>query len=233
MPDATRALCAIACLFLWLADPAFAGGAEVFTAAGCAGCHAVTPPPADFDLDGRLAEKGPNLWYAGSKYRPGWITRWLANPTPISGIRHDSHLPSTDLEPHPALGGEGGAAVAAYLESLTDPAMVTGVIDAASPMPRMTSIQGRMLFGKEQQCFACHKTLTRYGVLVGGESGPTLANATERLNPDWILAFLMDPRRYTPVTRMPIYRGDTFTDYGDGQMRILARYIADMGKAEP
>ncbi len=104
------------------------------------------------------------------------------------------------------------------------------MIREESPGGRMARIKGRILFGKNQMCFACHLTRTRYGVEIGGKTGPTLTDAGKRLNPDWVFAFLMDPKRYTPVPRMPIYRGDTYTDYGAVEMALLARYIMDMGK---
>jgi len=130
------------------------------------------------------------------------------------------------------LSGDALSQVVAYLSGLTDDAVVAGVIDTSGPPPRRVRIQGRMFFSKDQQCFGCHLTRTKYGVLVGGASAPSLASAYERLNPDWVYAFLMDQKRYTPITRMPIYFGDTYTEYDAAHMKVLARYIAGMGKVK-
>jgi len=221
-------------ILLWMAvfsSPAVAGedDRDAFKSAGCPECHAVTRPPSTFGIAERGVEKGPNLWYAGSKFQPSWLEKWLEAPTPIALIRYDRLLPDLQISKHPALHDDGLRAVLGYLTSLTDPEMATGVIDTARPMERMEKIQGRILFGKNQQCFGCHKTVTRYGQQVGGASAPSLASAFERLNQDWIYAFLMNQTRYTPVTRMPIYRGKTYTQYGERQMHYLARYIAEMG----
>ena len=205
-------------------------GRGAFERHGCHQCHATSPPPPGWSVADRVAEKGPNLWYAGSKFQRDWLHSWLADPLPVSLIRHDRLLPDTDVSPHPKLTGGDLDKVVAYLMTLTDPDLAVGEINTAEPMDRMNKIQGRILFGKEQQCFGCHKTVTRYGQEVGGSSAPSLASAYKRLNPDWIYAFLMDQKRYTPITRMPIYRGDTYTDYGEAQMRYLARYLAEMGK---
>ncbi len=205
-------------------------GRAAFERNGCPECHATTPPKAGYTVADRAAEKGPNLWYAGSKFQRGWLQSWLVAPVPVSLIRHDRLLPDSNITPHPKLPEADLDDVLAYLMGLTDPQLVVGRINTAEPMGRMEKIQGRILFGKEQQCFGCHKTVTRYGQEVGGSSAPSLATAYKRLNPDWIYAFLMDQRRYTPITRMPIYRGEVYADYGAQQMRYLARYIADMGK---
>ncbi len=205
---------------------------SVLAAHGCTGCHAVTRPAADYSLADRIAEKGPNLWYAGSKLQRDWLTQWLAAPTAISGIRFDSLRPIAAPFTHPQVTGQSLPQVVNALMSLTDEQMPVGLMDLSTPTSRMDRIRGRILFGKQQQCFACHRTLTRYGVAVGGQSAPRLTDASRRLNPDWVLAFLMDPKRYTPIPRMPIYRGDTYTDYGLDQMRLLTRYIAAMGASQ-
>ena len=210
-------------------NPADAGRAA-FEANSCHECHATERPGPDYSMADRAAEMGPNLWYAGSKFQKPWLESWLADPTPVSLIRHDRMLPDTNVSRHPKLFGDDLAKVVDYLMSLTDPEVVAGAISTDEPMDRMTKIEGRVLFGKDQQCFGCHKTVTRYGQEVGGSSAPSLATAYRRLNPDWVYAFLMNQKRYVPITRMPIYRGDTYTEYGVQQMRYLARYIADMGK---
>ncbi|MFQ5508427.1 MAG: c-type cytochrome [Leptospirillia bacterium] len=213
-----------------LADSAIEAGRAAFARDGCDGCHGVTRSTSPMTIAERAALKGPNLWYVGSKLKRDWLETWLPAPTPIMGVRYDSLPPDTDITPHPAAPEADGVAIAAYLMSLTDSAMQTGVIDADTPPSHMERLQGRVLYGKEQQCFACHLTRTRYGAEVGGVTAPTLTDAGRRLNPDWIYAFLMDQTRYTPVTRMPIYAGDTYTEYTPERMRVLAGYIARMGR---
>lgn len=206
-------------------------GREAFVRLGCGGCHAVTRTPLATIAE-RAAQKGPDLWYAGSKFRRQWLQKWLQAPTPILGVRYDSLPPDPNVSPHPRVPEGEAKAVTAYLMSLKDPQMRTGVIRTDLPASRMVMLEGRMLFGKEQQCFACHKTRTRYGVEIGGVTAPTLDEAGRRLNPDWIFAFLVDQKRYVPVGRMPVYRGETYTDYDVQKLTKLARYLAEMGREE-
>lgn len=211
-----------------IAPPASAGR-EAFQALGCGGCHAVTRPAPGMTLAARLGRKGPDLWFAGSKLRAEWLAGWLAAPEPIRGIRYDTLAPDTGLSPHPAAPADEVSDVVAYLMSLTDPDMPVGGVPQG-PMSTMDRVQGRIYFGREQQCFACHRVETRAGAAVGGVSGPSLADAGRRLNPDWVLAYLTDPTRYEPVPRMPIYSGKTFAGYGPEQMAVLARYVAEIGR---
>jgi cytochrome c2 len=221
-------LAAVLCL---LAAPAHGAsvesGAARFEALGCGGCHAVTRPQAGMTLAARAAQKGPDLWFAGSKLRADWLTAWLAKPKPISGIRYDRLAPETGPPPHPAAPAADVPDLVAYLRSLTDPDMRTGVVPPDRPPP-MVMLQGRILFSREQQCFACHRLETRAGMEVGGVTGPSLEEAGARLNPDWVYAYLTDPRRYVPVPRMPVYFGTVYADYGEKEMVILARYLGTL-----
>ena len=207
-----------------------APGRAAFVKNGCDGCHRVIRPAPGMTIARRAAEQGPNLWYIGSKLQRKWLTGWLAKPTPLSGIRYDSLAPDIKIKKHPAVPKADVAAVTGYLMALTDPQMAAGVFAEVTPkQQRMARFKGRILFGKEQQCFGCHKTKTRYGVEVGGVTGPTLIEAPTRLNPDWMYAFLMHPTRYTPVPRMPVYAGDIFAGYGPEQMAQLTIYLTGAG----
>lgn len=216
---------------LCLVPPAHAAsveaGAARFKALGCYGCHAVTRPAPGMTLAERIARKGPDLWFAGSKLRAEWLAAWLAEPKPILGIRYDRLAPETGPPPHPAAPAADVPDLVAYLMSLTDPEMRTGVVPREAPS-RVEMLQGRILFSREQQCFACHRLETRAGSEVGGVTGPSLEDAGARLNPDWVYAYLTDPRRYVPVPRMPVYFGTVYSDYGAKQMVALARYLGTL-----
>jgi len=216
---------------LWLPAAAHAAsvekGAAGFQALGCDKCHAVTRPAAGMTLAERVARRGPDLWFIGSKLRAEWLTAWLAKPKPISGIRYDRLAPETDPPAHPATPSADVPDLVAYLMSLTDAEMRSGVVPSDRPSPR-EMLQGRILFSREQQCFACHRLETRAGMEVGGVTGPSLEEAGERLNPDWVLAYLTDPRRYVPVPRMPVYFGSVYADYGAKEMVALARYLGTL-----
>src|ERR1035438_6562740 len=79
----------------------------------CAGCHNLTGP-APKTLKELWARKGPDLFYAGNKYRAEWLRAWLQKPTRIrvAGEFYADHVRSGEksdevdtaaLEPHLAL----------------------------------------------------------------------------------------------------------------------------------
>ena len=52
------------------ADPA--GGEKLFMDSKCNDCHYTQGPAREKSIDDQLAKKGPELWYAGSKFQqPG------------------------------------------------------------------------------------------------------------------------------------------------------------------
>lgn len=52
-----------------------------------------------------------------------------------------------------------------------------------------------------------HQSPGRWGKVPGGMRGPSLVGAGDRLNPDWILAYLQKPRVFKPVKMMPVFVG--------------------------
>ena len=55
-------------------------------------------------------------------------------------------------------------------------------------------------------CKGCHQYPKKKKVL-GGLSGPTMVGAKNRLNPDWIYAYMMKPKHFKPVKMMPVFTG--------------------------
>jgi cytochrome c oxidase subunit 2 len=79
-------------LFAMLASPAFAQdpglveqGQRAFTAQGCYGCHTVGKTGTPI---------APDLSHVGAKYRPGYLARWLRDP---SSVRPSAHMPALEL----------------------------------------------------------------------------------------------------------------------------------------
>src|SRR3989304_6454029 len=70
----------------FLSNPAQAGipeGKKAFEAGKCASCHQIAGPASEKSIKDQLSKKGPELWYSGSKFRAGFLEKWLANPLPI------------------------------------------------------------------------------------------------------------------------------------------------------
>jgi len=62
------------------------------------------------------------------------------------------------------------------------------------------------------------------GKMVGGFTGPTFAGASERLNPDWVYAYLRDPKAFKPVKMMPVYSGIL----NEAELKALASYVSSL-----
>ncbi len=205
------------------------GGKNLFTEKGCSNCHAVTGPEKTIPVTERSKIKGPSLWYAGSKYQPGYLASWLAQPRPFRGVRYGTMM--RGKTPHPTLSPGDAGQVAAYLEGLRDAEMPGGAVPRWKKIPRRVLRKARILFQKKQPCYACHrvkirKTVYRQPIQLGGFSAPHLIDAGHRLRSDFIVAFLKNPARYNPNGRMPAYGDKAFTRLKEEDFVALAAYIS-------
>lgn len=191
-------------------------GKKAFEANKCSGCHQVEGPAKEKTIKDQLAKKGPELWYAGSKFKAGFLDKWLANPQPIRPLAYSS-ITEKNRGDHPKLSQKDAADVAAFLMSRTS-AEVKPLGIAAADSPR-----GRIIFIKKQSCYGCHSVKAR-GKVAGGLSGPAFIGASSRLNPDWVYAYLKNPKHFKPVKMMPVYSGIL----NDGELKELASYVASL-----
>ncbi len=208
---------------------ALAGGARADAAAGqaafaakeCTACHYTEGPAREKTIDDQLAKKGPELWYAGSKFQNDWLQAWLQDPQPIRPLKFGS-LTEENPADHPKLDGGEAASVTEFLMGLTSDAVEAGVIK-----PKKNP-KGRLIFIKKMPCSGCHQYPGKKKKLAGGRSGPTLVNAKSRLNPDWIYAYLRDPKVFKPVKMMPVFTGLL----NEKAMKNVAAYVANFGETK-
>lgn len=201
-----------------------ARGAALFRNLGFPGCHPGDAPPAP---------GGPDLSHAGDKFQPGSLTRFLARPGRVRPGR-------TARMPDFGLGEPEVRALVAFLMGLRDPAAptlperlrFTGRLSAASVEA------GRHLASPDfLSCGSCH---------VGGappdaspeDWAPDLALSGQRLQPDWIVRWLLDPQRLAPGIAMPSLFADETSGpedilEGDEERQVLALrdYILSLGGA--
>ncbi|MBI5888831.1 MAG: c-type cytochrome [Deltaproteobacteria bacterium] len=209
----------IALSFFFFASSAFAGageGKKAFDAAGCAACHQIKGPAKEKTIKDALAKKGPELWYAGSKFKKEFLGGWLEDPRPIRPMEFYS-LTKTNQGNHPKLSGKDAADVAGFLMGLKAPEVKD------SGIKPQENQRGRIIFVKKQSCYGCHQVKEK-GVITGGLTGPSLAGAAERLSPDWVCAYLSNPRVFKPVKDMPDYAGILT----DEEIRDLAAYVSNL-----
>ncbi|HEU5393182.1 MAG TPA: c-type cytochrome, partial [Candidatus Methylomirabilis sp.] len=199
-------------------------GERLFRNFRCGACH---PEPGGEDEE----PPGPDLTYVGDKLLAGWVESFLADPRPIRPWLK-ARMPAFGLSE-----GERRA-VTAFLVTLRDP--------AAPPLPARLRFSGstsaqslgaaRRLMSREYlACFTCHL----------GEAkpegspqdwGPDLTLAPRRLNPEWVVRWLLDPQRIQPGTRMPAFfpeadSGPEDILDGDEERQLLA--IRDYLMASP
>ena len=187
-------------------------GEGIFKAKKCSECHATSGPSKISTIEDWEKRKGPDLWFAGSKFNQAWLEAWLAAPTSIRGVKWNELDPNT--EKHAALSGKEVHEVAEYLMSLKDSNVHSGSANQNVQKP-----QGKLMFEKKNACSACHQ-FKGGGKAMGGISGPSFVGGKDRLQPDWVAAFLKDPNRYEPKGRMP-----NFSGLSDSDMGSLAGYF--------
>lgn len=173
----------------------------------CAECHNLTGP-APSTLQGLWNRKGPDLFYAGNKYKAAWLEQWLQKPARIrpAGMFYADHVKSgakrdevdeSTLAPHRALNtGDAKTAAIALMQLKANAALIkpgeyqTGIISTST---------GEMLFDKFRGCLACHEIEAGYG----GVSGPEVYTAAKRLQEDFIISYLRNPQAWDPKGFMP------------------------------
>lgn len=201
---------------------AMAGGGDILKK-DCASCHNLTGPAAT-TLKDAFSRKGPDLFYAGNKYRQEWLVSWLQKPQRIrpAGMYYGDHIkrgakndeidPST-LKDHVALSAADAEAVAHELMELKphDDLIAKEKIEAGTIPKQM----GEMNFDKFWGCMACHLVEPEYG----GYSGPEVYTAAKRLQPEFIASFIRNPQAWQPKTWMPN------KDVSDSSIQKLVHYL--------
>ncbi|MHA1598184.1 MAG: cytochrome C [Alphaproteobacteria bacterium] len=171
----------------------------------CAACHDLGGPAAR-SLTEMTARKGPDMFYAGSKYRADWLVGWLQNPVRIrpAGMFYLNHIKpgakrdqidKTTLKPHLALNAADAKTASKALMALGANAdLLAPAPFVAGPAP-----MGEMSFDKFYGCLGCHEIEPGYG----GKSGPEVYTAGRRLTPRFMVSFIADPQAWNPKGLMP------------------------------
>lgn len=195
---------------------------------GCAACHNLSGP-APATLKALWERQGPDLFYAGNKYKAEWLVQWLQKPTRIrpTGMFYGNHIkPSTkadevdasSLTQHPILTEADAKAATTELMKHTGRSdlIKQGDYQVGSIAPSM----GEMLFDKFRGCLACHEIEAGYG----GLSGPEVYTAGKRLQEDWLMSFLRNPQAWNPKTFMPNKH------LSDIDLQKLTHYLRALGE---
>jgi len=173
----------------------------------CVACHAVTKPDKT-SLERLWDRKGPDLYYAGNKFNKPWLVSWLQNPTTIraGGVMYAKTvkasadktvdvIDATQVPAHPKLSAADAATAADLLMSLKVDGLVTAGAFKGEPGGSMAP----MLFSKLRGCTSCHTAKS------GDKptSAPEMYTAGDRLQSDFVHAYISNPQKFDAHTWMP------------------------------
>ncbi len=156
----------------------------------------------------------PALEHIADKTTREWIYAWLKNPYAyaITTTMPDFKLTDSDARD-----------ISAFLISNSTPiAGDTAPVpkDQTAPDPAAST----SLYG-ESFCASCHAVQNAAGNVVGGDVGPELTRVGDKVKPEWLQAWLHNPRIYDSGTAMPHYR------FTDPQVLLLTTYLGS--KTDP
>lgn len=203
-------------------DPGAASrGEALFRSLGCGGCHD----------DARHEPVGPDLSGTGDKLKAEWLSQFLRRPDRVRPWL-------TARMPDFRLSDDEARILLGFLGGLRDPA-AAGLPERLrfrDVPPEANVHAGRRLASREfLSCASCHLGEDQPEG-APEEWAPDLRISGQRLQPDWIVRWLHDPRRLAPGTKMPTYFSDAASGPedildGDEERQILALrdYILSLG----
>lgn len=174
----------------------------------CLSCHSVHEPD-ELSLDERMERIGPSLYYAGNKFKQGWLEDWLQNPTRVypAGVFFGQYVEVTDegdyvfeedLVEHPILDAAEAKSVASALASLKPKQHLLDGI-TTDGIKKISRRMGQLNFRKFKGCVSCHQDILDDG----GVSGPELYTAFNRLQLTYLISYIKDPVAWEPKSLMP------------------------------
>ncbi|MGZ6987659.1 MAG: c-type cytochrome, partial [Thermoanaerobaculia bacterium] len=185
-------------------------GRKLVEQLGCWSCHKMK------GLED-LPRVGPNLSRVASKTTPEWAERWLVNPR---AFRNNTKMPRFFYLEN--FEGDSG-------HRLTD-TMIVGVTTylfeksgkASWPAAGVgDAMRGKLLF-ENVGCQGCHISevgAERHVMDGWRQHGPNLIGLSQKVTPEWLGAWLKNPKGYNPETRMPNLR------LSDGEIADLVAYL--------
>jgi mono/diheme cytochrome c family protein len=179
-------------------------GRHLLSRYGCVHCHTVKLP------DGKIlkpTDDPPSLEHIADKTTREWLYAWLKDPQAYA---------ATATMPNFKLSDDDARDVSAFLMANSTP--LPGDTTALSAKGSSDPAAGATLYG-ESFCASCHAVQNAAGNLVGGDVGPELTRVGNKVKPEWLQAWLRNPRSYDAETAMPHYR------FSDPQVATLSGFL--------
>ena len=171
---------------------------------GCVQCHSIKLPDGGVM---QATQDAPSLSHIADKTTREWIFAWLKDP--------QSYAASATM-PNFKLKDDDIRDISAFLIANSNP--VAG--DTLPPISQKAAdpTAGASLYG-ESFCASCHAVQNAAGNLVGGNVGPELTRIGNKAKPEWLRAWIRNPRVYDPGTQMPHYR------FSDQQVATMEGFL--------
>ena len=179
-------------------------GRTLLASSGCVHCHAIKLPEGGTL---KATDDPPSLLHIADKTTREWIFAWLKDPQAYAA---SARMPNFKLS------DDDARDISAFLVFNSVP--LSGDTLALSQKAASDPSAGPSLYG-ESFCATCHAVQNAAGNLVGGNIGPELTRIGNKARPDWLAAWINNPRAYDPGTAMPHYR---FTEQ---QVSTLASFL--------
>jgi mono/diheme cytochrome c family protein len=186
-------------------------GRNLLSREGCVHCHTVKLS------DGttmKASDDPPSLSHIADKTTREWVFAWLKDPQAYA---------STSSMPNFKLSDDDARDMSAFLFANSTP--LADDTAALSAKPSSDPTAGASLYG-ESFCASCHAVQNAAGNMVGGDVGPELTKVGTKVKPEWLQAWLKNPRAYDPATGMPHYR------FSDPQVSTLSGFLLAKADAD-
>ena len=184
-------------------------GRNLLASNGCVHCHTVKLP------DGttmKATDDPPSLSHIADKTTREWIYAWMKDTQAYS---------ATATMPNFKFNDDDARDISAYL--IANSTSLAGDEATILQKPASDPAAGPSLYG-ESFCSSCHAVQNAAGNMVGGNVGPELTRVGNKVKPEWLQAWLRNPRTYDPQTGMPHYR---FTDQQIGTLSSFLQAKSD------
>ena len=195
--------------------PTLDAGIKTIEELGCWGCHRIQ----GFEKQ-NLPRVGPSLEKVASKVSREWATRWVMKPDAFRAstrmpqffylenfVDVSGPKPPTTAQKHMNEVGlvENDVMVNSIIAYLFDRSRRTEVPPVAG---RGDPVRGQTLLA-ERGCFGCHVADPAARRDLAGtyrQFGPNLAGIGSKASRDWIYHWILDPKAWSPDTKMPNLR---------------------------
>lgn len=131
----------------------------------------------------------PHLDAAMSRLEPAWVERWLLDP-------HDIRPRMGENMPRFGFGAAEARAIASAFEARL-------VEVEKAPRPDRKNLQRGRAKLLTAGCTACHNLGAALPASPGSPGAPDLQFTRERMHPDRIVAWIQDPKAFSPHSTMP------------------------------